>query len=86
MSEELFWHCLHCGAHDRVELTGGEEAYVIGDCEPCITCGDGTAHVVTLKLGAAYEQGRALGMGVSTAWARAKAHVRLDEAKGEVKP
>lgn len=22
---DLFWHCLHCGAHDPVEPTGGPE-------------------------------------------------------------
>ena len=71
---DLYWHCLQCGNHEPVEDTGGseEEQYMLGDCEPCIYCGDGTAHVVTLRMGAAYEQGRALGMSVREAWERAK--------------
>ena len=69
--EVLYWHCLACGDHEPVEPTGGAEEYVLGDKERCITCGDGTAHVVTLRRGAAYEQGRALGMGSKDAWARA---------------
>ena len=60
MSKDLYWHCLQCGAHDPVEPTGGAEQYVLGDHEPCIDCGDGTAHVMTVRLAAAYEQGRAL--------------------------
>lgn len=71
MSEPLYWHCLHCGAHDPVEATGGVEQYGLGDHEKCIDCGDGTAHVVTLRIGAAYEQGRALGLGIIDAWSRA---------------
>jgi hypothetical protein len=66
----LFWHCLRCGDHHPVEPTGDSSAYSLGDCEPC-ECG-GTSHVVTLKLGACYEQGRALGMGEKEAWARAR--------------
>lgn len=74
MSDELFWHCLHCGDHQPVEPTGGEgDSYTLLDHEKC-ECG-GTAHVVTLKLGACYEQGRALGMDVREAWQRAKAKV-----------
>ena len=73
--QELYWHCLQCGAHDPVEPTGGTDEYVPGDHEPCITCGDGTAHVMTVRLGAAYEQGRALGMSIRDAWARARARV-----------
>lgn len=69
---DLHWHCLHCGAHDPVEPTGGPESYALGDWEKCIDCGDGQVHVVTLRLGAAYEQGRALGLGVADAWERAK--------------
>ena len=71
--QELYWHCLQCGAHDPVEPTGGTERdqYALGDHEPCITCGDGTAHVVTLRMGACYEQGRALGMCIRDAWERA---------------
>jgi hypothetical protein len=70
---DLYWHCLQCGSHDPVELTGGEEEYALGDHEKCIACGDGTAHVVTIRMGAAYEQGIALGMSAKDAWARAKA-------------
>jgi hypothetical protein len=73
MSKNLYWHCLQCGEHDPVEPTGDTVEYALGDHEPCITCGDGTAHVVTLRQGAAYEQGLALGMGSSAAWALAKA-------------
>lgn len=78
----LYWHCLQCGAHEPVELTGGDEQYTLGDHEPCITCGDGTAHVVTLRMGAAYEQGLALGMGTRDAWERAR-RVGEHELKGE---
>jgi len=74
--EELFWHCLQCGAHDPVETTGDSaQEYVLGDAEKCTDCGNGMAHVVTLKLGAAYEQGRAMGMSTSEAWKRARAKV-----------
>ena len=70
----LYWHCLQCGAHDPVEPTGGieQEQYALGDHEPCIECGYGTAHVVTLRMGARYEQGLALGMDISDAWERAR--------------
>jgi len=70
---QLYWHCLQCGAHEPVEPTGGteHEQYELGDHEPCITCGDGTAHVVTLHMAACYEQGRALGMSIRDAWNRA---------------
>lgn len=70
---QLYWHCLNCGAHEPVEPTGGTEQYGLGDRERCIDCGDGTAHVVTLQVGAAYEQGLAMGMSRSESWARAKA-------------
>lgn len=46
----LYWHCLQCGAHEPVQPTGDEHGYKLGDHEPCIDCGDGTAHVVTLTL------------------------------------
>lgn len=75
MGEPLYWHCLACGAHDPVEPTGDDVAYGLGDHEPCIDCGDGTAHVVTTKMGAAYEQGLALGMGSREAWERASKEV-----------
>jgi hypothetical protein len=70
---ELYWHCLQCGAHDPVDPTAGaeQEQYGLGDYGPCITCGGGTAHVVTLRMGACYEQGRALGMDIRDAWDRA---------------
>ena len=32
-TDTLYWHCLHCGAHDPVEPTGGAENYTLGD--PC---------------------------------------------------
>lgn len=67
--EDLYWHCLQCGAHEPVEPTTPE--YKIGDWEQCIDCGDGAAHVVTLKMGGAYEQGRALGLGIADSWDRA---------------
>ena len=54
------------------EPTGDDVAYGLGDHEPCIDCGDGTAHVVTTKMGAAYEQGIALGMSKHEAWERAQ--------------
>ncbi len=68
----LYWHCLRCGDHEPVEPTGGAEEYTVGDSEKCIACGEGMAHVVTLTQGAAYEQGRAMGMSVDSAWKRAK--------------
>ena len=71
MAEELFWHCLDCGDHEPITPTGGAESYDVGDKEKCIACGDGTAHVVTIKEGAAYEQGIALGLTRNEAWARA---------------
>lgn len=57
--QQLYWHCLQCGAHDPVEPTGGAEQ-------------DEYAHVVTLRMGACYEQGRALGMDIRDAWERAR--------------
>lgn len=66
-----YWHCLQCGAHDPVEPTGSDEQYVLGDHEPCIDCGDGTAHVMTLSSAAAYEQGIALGMSVGESFSLA---------------
>lgn len=68
---DLFWHCLQCGAHDPVEPTGGPEKYTLGDHEPCISCGDGTAHVMTLRMAACYEQGLAMRMSTRDAWDRA---------------
>lgn len=71
---DLYWHCLQCGAHEPVQPTGDPaEDYGLRDHERCTDCGDGTAHVMTTKMAAVYEQGRALGMGASDAWARAQA-------------
>lgn len=71
---DLYWHCLRCGDSEPVEPTGDGDEYALGDFEPC-ACG-GTAHVVTLKMGAAYEQGLALGMTSDQAWNRAKVAAR----------
>lgn len=72
MTTPLYWHCLHCGAHESVQPTGdAKQVYALGDREPCIDCDGGTAHVVTLRMGAAYEQGLALGMTINEAWERA---------------
>jgi hypothetical protein len=68
MNVALYWHCLQCGDHEPIKLTGDIEEYGIGDREKCITCGDGIAHVVTLDIAARYEQGRALGMSIVDAW------------------
>jgi hypothetical protein len=71
---KLIWHCLDCGDSGPVEPTGDGEEYGIGDHEPCITCGSGTAYVTTIRVGACYEQGLALGMDRAAAWLRAQAH------------
>ena len=55
MLNDLFWHCAHCGGHEKAEAP-----YKHGDSEPCI-CGDGVARVMTLKEAAALEQRIALG-------------------------
>lgn len=47
---DAWWHCKFCGDHERADLP-----YVVGDKEPCITCGQGTAHVMTLKEAARFE-------------------------------
>jgi hypothetical protein len=69
MSADLYWHCLQCGDHNPVEPTGDEGEYTLGDHEPC-ECG-GTAHVMTIRMAAACEQGIALGMSAKDAWERA---------------
>ena len=69
---DLFWHCTGCGAHEPVVPTGEGVEYIVGDKEPCISCGKGTAHVMTLKMAACFEQGMALGKGTSLALARAR--------------
>jgi hypothetical protein len=61
VSAQLYWHCVRCRSNDPVEPTGDGNEYALGDHEPC-ECG-GTAHAMTIKRAAAYEQGRALGMG-----------------------
>ena len=72
MSEPLYWHCLDCGDHDPVEPTGDGNAYALGDRAPCITCSVGTAHVVTVAMGARFEQGIAMGLGRDAALKRAQ--------------
>lgn len=47
---DAWWHCKFCGDHEQAE-----EPYEVGDKEPCITCGQGTAHVMTLKGAARFE-------------------------------
>ena len=69
--EKLYWHCLHCGAHYPMESapnTGVEW----GRWENCAECGLLSAHQVTLKMGACYEQGRALRLSKHAAWARSR--------------
>lgn len=56
-SEPLYWHCATCGGHEPAQ-----PEYEHGDHEPCITCEDGTAWVVTLKEGARMEQRHAMGL------------------------
>lgn len=60
---ELYWHCLHCGEHVPA---AGETALAHRKC----MCG-GDLYAVTLKMGAAYEQGLALGLPLAEAWMRA---------------
>lgn len=73
---DLYWHCLQCGAHESVAASTPE--YKLGDWEKCIDCG-GQCYVMTLKLGAAYEQGLALGLSRDEAWSRAKTLTSLKE-------
>ena len=47
---DAWWHCKFCGDHEPAE-----EPYVIGDKEPCTTCMEGTAHVMTLADAARFE-------------------------------
>lgn len=56
-SEDLYWHCKFCGAHEKAE-----PPYELGDKEPCITCGQGTAHVMTTKEAAKFESEIARGI------------------------
>lgn len=56
-TQDLRWHCKFCGDDDFAE-----EPYTLGDKEPCITCGIGTAHVMTLKEAAKFESEIAQGL------------------------
>ncbi len=47
---DAYWHCKFCGDH-----APAEEPYDVGDKEPCTKCGQGTAHVMTLRQGARFE-------------------------------
>lgn len=42
----LIWYCTNCEAKEPVEPTGDGFEYDVGDKEPCIDCGSGTAHVL----------------------------------------
>lgn len=54
---DAYWHCKYCGDHEPAD-----EPYVVGDKEPCITCGKGTAHVMTSKQAAKFESEIAQGI------------------------
>ena len=54
---DAFWHCKFCGDHAPAEAP-----YVVGDKEPCSECGQGTAHVMTLKECARFESEIARGL------------------------
>lgn len=56
-ARDTFWHCTWCGDHEPAE-----EPYEVGDKEPCITCGEGTAHVMTIKQAARFESEVARGI------------------------
>ena len=47
---DTWWHCDCCGDHEPAEAP-----YVLGDSEPCSTCGEGVARVMTLRDGARIE-------------------------------
>lgn len=47
----LYWHCITCGAHEQAQAE-----YAHGDSEPCATCENGVARVMTLAEAAATEQ------------------------------
>lgn len=78
---DLYWHCLQCAGNEAVAPTGDGNEYKTGDHEPC-ECG-GTAHVVTIRTAACYEQGRALGMSREDAWERAKKQQACDAMNTE---
>lgn len=77
----LYWHCLQCADNEAVAPTGDGREYKIGDHEPC-ACG-GTAHVMTIRTAACYEQGLALGMSREYAWERAKEQQARDVKDAE---
>jgi hypothetical protein len=54
---DTWWHCEYCGDHEPAE-----EPYVLGDSEPCSTCGEGVARVMTLRDGARTESEVARGI------------------------
>jgi hypothetical protein len=54
---DAYWHCTFCGDHEPAD-----PPYEVGDKEPCTTCGQGTAHVRTLKQAAQYESEIAQGL------------------------
>lgn len=69
--EPLYWHCASCGAHEPVEPTGSSDpadAYEHGDHEPCITCPNGTARVMTLREAACIESRHARGLPPGAPW------------------
>jgi hypothetical protein len=65
---DLRWHCVDCGDDEPIDPKG-HDVYELGSWEKC-ECG-GQVYVMTLKQGACYEQGRALGMTRAAALARA---------------
>ena len=54
---DAWWHCRFCGDHEQAD-----DPYVVGDKEPCITCGMGTAPVMTMKQAAQFESEIARGI------------------------
>lgn len=53
---DTWWHCKFCGDHALAD------GYSLGDKEPCITCGEGTAVVMTMKQAAKFESEIARGI------------------------
>lgn len=49
VKRDAHWYCKFCG-----DTEPAEEPYKVGDKEPCTTCGEGTAHVMTLADGARF--------------------------------
>lgn len=56
-ARDAYWHCKFCGDHGPAD-----EPYVVGDKDPCATCGQGTAHVMTLADAARFESEIARGI------------------------